>query len=182
MIDLNQLFQTQSSALSIPAYQTQSCTRIGVMTILVIWQASTANHSVRCLATRPAMDWFLSLLPRWADTCTAPMPRSGLFLPSLTHHQPLWAEGRGKEEEVLLPRERRARRRTGKKGTERRTKSRTRVQKSSSLSTWQVYHFCTIVRSIHSLSGIQFIYTISQYMSDEKSRQRRKMGGGERCL
>ena len=74
---LNQLFQNQSNALSIPAHQTQSSTRIGVVTTLVIWQAIMANYSVCGLATRPALEWFLSLLPRWADTYTALTPKLG---------------------------------------------------------------------------------------------------------
>ena len=93
--------------------------------------------------------------------CTALTLRSGLFLPRVTHHQSLWAEGQGEEEQFLLPRER-ARRRI--EGGERRTKSRTPVQKSSSFSTWLVKHYCTITRSIHSIPGLHSINTISTYM------------------
>ena len=131
-------------------------------TILVLWRGSMANHLVRSLATRPTWVWWLSRLPRWVAMCTALTLRSGSYMQNLDHHHPLQAEEQGEEERCLLP---------GEEGVRSDGGGRMRKEKKAALGpevdsppTWSSKHLSAPFRSIHSISGLQFTNTISQYM------------------
>ena len=165
MLSSSLLSPTQSHAQSTPVLLTlnsmwrRAAPCITEPNIMVLWRSSMANLLVRSLATRPTWVWWLSLLPQWVAMCTVLMSRSGSSMQNPLHH--LQQAGGQGEEEPLQPGEGKVRRET-RRG--KRTKSHAPTQPASSLSTWLVYHYCTIIRSIHSIPGLHSINTISQYM------------------
>ena len=82
----------------------------------------------------------MSLLPRWVAMCTVLTSRSGSSMQNPLH--PLQQAGGQGEEEPLHPGEGKVRRET-RRG--KRIKSHAPTQPASSLSTWLVYHYCTIM-------------------------------------
>ena len=130
-------------------------------TTSVLWRGSMANPLVRSLATRPTWVWWLSRLPRWVAICTALMLRSGSYMQNPDHHHPLQAEEQEEEERCLLPGEGV---RSDGGGRGRKEKKAALGPEVDSPPTWSSKRLSVPFRSIHSISGIQIIYTISQYM------------------